>query len=67
MDNKQDMYNQIDMVFHASKRETFNYIKAECSLVGVPYCGVKDANPNAEYLTSESVMELWEEALSHED
>ena len=63
VDDKQDMYNQLDMVFHASKRETFNYIKAECSLVGIPYCGVSEANADVEYLTSDSVLELWEEAL----
>jgi hypothetical protein len=57
------MYDKIDAVFHASKRETFNYIKAECSLVGIPYFGVTDANADVDYLTSESVYELWEEAL----
>jgi len=62
-DDKQKMYDKIDAVFHASKRETFNYIKAECSLIGIPYFGVTDANADVDYLTSESVYELWEEAL----
>jgi len=62
-DDKQKMYDQLDGVFHASERETFNYIKAECAMVEIPYYGVPSANSGAEFIEADGVYELWKECL----
>jgi len=62
-DDKQAMYDQIDVVYHSSKRETFNYIKGECEMTGVKYDGLDSANANAEYLPTKDILEKWITAL----
>tara|TARA_R100001244_G_C5149068_1_gene129345 strand:+ start:188 stop:997 length:810 start_codon:yes stop_codon:yes gene_type:complete len=63
VDDKQKMYDSIDVVYHSSKRETFNYLKAECEKTGVSYRGLDSAEPNAEYLEKEEILELWKNTL----
>lgn len=63
IDNKQLMYNMIDAVYHSSKRETFNFVKAECLQTGVTYNGVDSAETNAEYWTDNQILSAWKEIL----
>jgi len=63
-EDKQKMYDSIDCVYHSSKRETFNYIKAECELTGVGYRGVDSADANAEYWDSEKILESWKQIIN---
>lgn len=58
-EDKQAMYDMIDKVYHFSKRETFNYIKAECEKTGVEYRGNKAAESGAEYLSDKEVLDQW--------
>lgn len=62
-DDKQKMYDSVDCVYHSSKRETFNYIKAECELTGVEYRGLDSADSNAQYLNDESILDLWKKII----
>lgn len=62
-DDKQEMYNQINKVYHSSKRETFNFIKAECELAGVQYSGLPSADSKAKYSPEEEILEMWKKAL----
>jgi hypothetical protein len=62
-EDKQGMYDSLNSVYHSSKRETFNYIKAECEQTGTKYFGLDENDPNATYLNRKEILELWKEAL----
>lgn len=62
-DDKQAMYDQLDIVYHSSKRESFNYIKGECGITGVEYRGVDTADPGSEYASSADILQKWVKAL----
>jgi len=59
-DDKEAMYGSVEAVYHASKRETYGLVEAECKLSGVPYKG-KENNP--EILSDEEILERWETIL----
>jgi hypothetical protein len=63
IDNKQKMYNMIDAVYHSSKRETFNFVKAECIATGVAYNGLDSAESNAEYWSNDRILEAWKKII----
>tara|TARA_R110000824_G_scaffold52108_2_gene144880 strand:- start:2020 stop:2559 length:540 start_codon:yes stop_codon:yes gene_type:complete len=63
LDNKQEMYDKVKTVYHSSKRETFNLVKAECQKAEVEYRGLNSADSNAEYLSNEDILNKWKEAL----
>lgn len=63
VDDKQKMYDSIDCVYHSSVRETFNYVKAECSMTGVEYRGLDSAESNAEYWDDNKILNAWKEVL----
>lgn len=63
VDDKQKMYNSIDAVYHSSKRETFNYVKAECERTGVSYRGLDTAETDAIYMEEKEILELWKNIL----
>jgi len=62
-EDKQDMYDSLHSVYHSSKRETFNYIKAECEQTGTKYFGLDENDPNATYMDKKEILELWKEAF----
>lgn len=62
-DNQRDMYAMVDKVYHSSQRETFNYIAAECSMLGIPYDGLESAASDGEYLDKEEIFERWTQLL----
>lgn len=57
---QQEIYDNIDEVFHSSIRETFNFVKAECQMTGVKYNGLSSAESNAEYLSDIDILKKWE-------
>ena len=59
MEDQQKMYDMVDAVYHSSKRETFNYVKAECNLTGVDYRGLDSADSNAEYWDNDRILKEW--------
>tara|TARA_R110000868_G_scaffold13711_2_gene63563 strand:- start:10823 stop:11596 length:774 start_codon:yes stop_codon:yes gene_type:complete len=61
--NLQKMYDELDVVYHSSLRETFNYIKTECALTGVRYEGLPENDPKAEYWDNEKILEAWKTLL----
>lgn len=63
VDNKQQMYDSISKVYHSSKSETFNYIKAECQKTGTMYDGLDSAESGAEYWTNTEILKAWENVL----
>ena len=54
------MYASVEAVYHASKRETYGLVEAECKAAGVPYRGVES---NPEILSDEDILERWKEVL----
>ena len=60
VDDKEAMYGSVEAVYHASKRETYGLVEAECKLAGVPYRGVQN---NPEILTDEEILERWKTVL----
>lgn len=61
--DKQHMYDGIGEVYHSSKRETFNFVKAECDRTGTKYDGLDSADAGAEYWGDEKILERWKECL----
>ena len=59
-DDKEAMYGSVEAVYHASKRETYGLVEAECKLSGVPYRG-KENKP--EVLSDKEILERWETIL----
>jgi len=63
VDDKQKIYDEVDIVYHSSQRETFNFIKAECKVAGVAYNGLDSADPNSEYWEDDKIFEAWKDLL----
>lgn len=63
VDYPQTIYDSVDVVYHSSKRETFNYIKAECQLTGTRYEGLDSAETDAELLSASEILERWKSCL----
>lgn len=64
VDDKQKIYDTVDIVFHSSKRETFNFVRAECWKAGIPYDGLDSANPEVEYWENNKILESWKQLLN---
>jgi len=60
VDDKEAMYGSVEAVYHASKRETYGLVEAECKLAGVPYRG-KENNPVI--LSDKEIREKWKVLL----
>lgn len=58
------IYSMINCVYHSSLRETFNYIQAECSNIGMEYHGLPENDPQAKYLSKEQIVSLWKNLLN---
>jgi hypothetical protein len=57
--DRQEMYNSIDEVFHSSIRETFNFIKAECYYTKVKYNGLESSKTDAELWSNTDILNAW--------
>lgn len=62
-DYMQQVYDNLDCVYHSSQRETFNYIKAECNLTGVRYYGLPESDPSSEYWDNQKILEAWKNLI----
>jgi len=62
-DDRQRIYDSVDVVYHSSKSETFNYVIAECSQTGTRYEGFESAETNAELLSDDKILEKWKDCL----
>ena len=62
-DDKQKMYDSVNIVYHSSKRETFNYVKAECDLTGTGYNGLDSSESGAESWSKDEIVDKWIEVL----
>lgn len=63
VDGADNVYKNLEAVYHASTRETFNYIKPECVQAGVRYVGVESAESGAEYWELDDIFKAWKEIL----
>jgi len=66
LDDQQKMYDSIEVVYHSSKSETFNLVKAECSQTGTIYRGVKTSDPAVEIYSNEIICHRWTQLLDIE-
>lgn len=55
----QSVYDRLSCVYHSSARETFNYVKAECSLAKIDYFGSIESDPSAEYWDNKKILDSW--------
>ena len=74
-DDKSLMYSDLDVVYHASKYETFNYIEKECAMLDIPYIHTDvreaaevsplfDAEAKTPTLVSDKeIMKMWEKVF----
>lgn len=58
LDNKEQMYNSIDKVYHSSELECCPLVKAECLLSNIPYFEL-DPLPNDNPSMPEDIMKKW--------
>lgn len=63
MDDKEDMYSYVEKVYHASPRETFNYIEHECGLTNTEYEHIDGIYGLSEAWEEGAILEAWKEAL----
>lgn len=61
--DKNDLYSHINIVYHASKRETFNLVKAECEKIGIPFIDIFDSSPKISWWTNEEIFLAWKSFL----
>ncbi len=59
-DDKAAMYGSVEAVYHASKRETYGLVEAECKAAGVPFRGSEN---NPTILTDEEILRRWQKIL----
>jgi hypothetical protein len=59
-DDKAAMYGSVEAVYHASKRETYGLVEAECKAAGVPFRGAEN-NPTIK--TDEEILQAWNKIL----
>lgn len=59
-DDKEAMYGSVEAVYHASKRETYGLVEAECKLSGVPYRGNEN---NPVILSDQEILEKWKTVI----
>lgn len=62
-DDKEKMYNMVDSVYMSSIKETFNLVRNECKLAGIPYFGSEGSDPEVEILNEEQIIERWKRLL----
>ena len=62
-DNQVEMYSQVDAVYCSSARETFNFVKAECEMLNIPYHGMDSAENDAQYKEPAEILEAWKEIM----
>lgn len=60
-DDKAAMYGSVEAVYHASKRETYGLVEAECKAAGVPFKGSEN---NPTIVTDEEILRKWKKILS---
>tara|TARA_R110000824_G_scaffold182086_2_gene362957 strand:+ start:76 stop:1020 length:945 start_codon:yes stop_codon:yes gene_type:complete len=65
-DDKSLMYSNLDVVYHASPRESFNYIEKECALLGIKYVHVdnKDDYTPPTLASDKEILAMWEKVLA---
>jgi len=63
IDNKQAIYDSIDVVYHSSNEETFNFIKAECQRTGTRYEGLSSAETDGEFMSNDDILNRWAKCL----
>jgi len=63
-DDRMEMYGSVDKVYHSSKSESFNLVKAECLKLRVPYEGLSSSNSDANYdMSGRDILEEWEKCF----
>ena len=62
-DDKTKMYNMIDAAYHASKYETYGYIKHECAVHGIPFNDLFGSSSHSEYWPEDRILEAWKKCL----
>tara|TARA_Y100000310_G_C20602958_1_gene774025 strand:+ start:46 stop:864 length:819 start_codon:yes stop_codon:yes gene_type:complete len=65
-DDKQKMYDSVDIVYHSSVRETYNYVRAECTLADVEYNGLESADGEPALWSDEELLDAWTSFLEIE-
>jgi hypothetical protein len=65
-DDKSLMYSDLDVVYHSSERETFNYVEKECAMLGIPYIHTTEGNEGsgAVLASDDEIMGMWEEVFN---
>jgi len=57
--NKQEMYDSIGRVYHASKGEVACLVKDECYLTNTKFFGNEETNNEVSKLTNDEIITLW--------
>tara|TARA_R110002051_G_scaffold148100_1_gene220711 strand:- start:1484 stop:2254 length:771 start_codon:yes stop_codon:yes gene_type:complete len=60
IDDKEEMYSKVSVVYHSSKRETYGLVEAECKLAGIPFNGPSN---HQDILDKDEILEKWTNVL----
>ena len=62
-DDKQKMYDSVEVVYHSSESETFNFIRAECAATGTRYHGSDNSDPDVTLYSDKEIFSAWLDLL----
>jgi hypothetical protein len=62
--DKQAIYDSVDIVYHSSANETFNLIRAECIATGTTYRGTDSADPDVALYSDDMIFSAWSSLLA---
>lgn len=65
VDDKSLMYSNLDVVYHSSPRETYNYIEAECQELDIPYIHTDKIYTKrfSNFPKEPEIIKMWEDVL----
>lgn len=62
-DDKTQMYNMVDAVYHGSRNETYGLVRHECEQHGIPFNDLFNSSAHSEYWPEDKILEAWKELL----
>lgn len=66
LDDQQGIYNSVEAVYHSSRSETYNLVKAECKQTDTIYRGVETSDPDVAVCSNDQILAMWKQLLEIE-
>jgi hypothetical protein len=63
LSDRQAIYDAVDVVYHSSIAETFNFVRMECVMTGTPYEGLASGDTDARLASPDEIFHAWADVL----